>query len=294
MDGILVINKEKGWTSQDVTAKLRGILHMKKVGHTGTLDPEAAGVLPVVLGKGTLLSQFLTEKVKSYRAVIRLGITTDTQDMTGKVLREQEAAVTLEEFKAAAASFVGDQMQLPPMYSAVRQGGKRLYELARQGIEVERKERPVTFYEIRVLSLEGCRGVLEVSCSKGTYIRTLCHDIGEKLGCGGCMEELLRTASGPFSLEESYTIAQVEAAARDGQVEKLVLPLEEVLKEYPRILCEKEGDQLLLNGNPLEECFVPEGDKGGMIRLCTSEGRFIGLYRWKEEKGRYYPVKMFL
>ena len=191
--GIIVIHKEKGFTSHDVVAKLRGILHMKKIGHTGTLDPDATGVLPVALGKGTKLVDLLTDKEKTYEAVLHLGIDTDTQDMSGTVLEERPVNVTEEEVRKVLKSFVGEQLQIPPMYSALKVNGKKLYELAREGKTVERKARPVCFYEIEPLEFHLPLVKIRVTCSKGTYIRTLCHDIGEKLGCGGCMEELLRS-----------------------------------------------------------------------------------------------------
>ena len=199
--GIIVIHKEKGFTSHDVVAKLRGILHMKKIGHTGTLDPDATGVLPVALGKGTKLVDLLTDKEKTYEAVLHLGIDTDTQDMSGTVLEEKPVNVTEEEVRKVLKSFVGEQLQVPPMYSALKVNGKKLYELAREGKTVERKARPVCFYEIEPLEFHLPLVKIRVTCSKGTYIRTLCHDIGEKLGCGGCMESLLRTQVSEFLLK---------------------------------------------------------------------------------------------
>ena len=197
MDGVIVIRKEKDFTSHDVVAKLRGILHMKKIGHTGTLDPDAEGVLPVALGKATRLVDMITDKEKTYEAVMRLGVVTDTQDMSGTVLSQaSELHVTEEELRAAIESFVGDYMQVPPMYSALKVNGKKLYELAREGKTVERKPRPVHFYEIEILEINLPLVRFCVTCSKGTYIRTLCHDIGEKLGCGAAMETLLRTKVG--------------------------------------------------------------------------------------------------
>ena len=220
--GIIVIHKEKGFTSHDVVAKLRGILHMKKIGHTGTLDPDATGVLPVALGKGTKLVDLLTDKEKTYEAVLHLGIDTDTQDMSGTVLEERPVNVTEEEVRKVLKSFVGEQLQVPPMYSALKVNGKKLYELAREGKTVERKARPVCFYEIEPLEFHLPLVKIRVTCSKGTYIRTLCHDIGEKLGCGGCMEELLRSRVGRYSLFESHTLAQVEAAVADGTVQDMI------------------------------------------------------------------------
>ena len=248
MDGVIVIRKEKGFTSHDVVAKLRGILHMKKIGHTGTLDPDAEGVLPVALGKATRLVDMITDKEKTYEAVMRLGVVTDTQDMSGTVLSQTEdISVTEEELRTVIGSFVGDYMQVPPMYSALKVNGKKLYELAREGKTVERKARPVHFYEIEILDIDFPLVRFCVTCSKGTYIRTLCHDIGEKLGCGAAMETLLRTKVGRF----------------------------------------------LANGNPLVQALVSAEEKGGWIRMCSSQGNFAGVYQWDEKRDRYFPVKMF-
>lgn len=220
MDGVIVIRKEKGFTSHDVVAKLRGILHMKKIGHTGTLDPDAEGVLPVALGKATRLVDMITDKEKTYEAVMRLGVVTDTQDMSGTVLSQTtELSVTEEELCTVVSSFVGDYMQVPPMYSALKVNGKKLYELAREGKTVERKPRPVHFYEIEILDISFPLVRFRVTCSKGTYIRTLCHDIGEKLGCGAAMESLLRTKVGRFTLDDAITLAQTEEAVQKGTIE---------------------------------------------------------------------------
>ena len=232
MDGVIVIRKEKDFTSHDVVAKLRGILHMKKIGHTGTLDPDAEGVLPVALGKATRLVDMITDKEKTYEAVMRLGVVTDTQDMSGTVLSQAaELHVTEEELRAAIESFAGDYMQVPPMYSALKVNGKKLYELAREGKTVERKPRPVHFYEIEILEINLPLVRFCVTCSKGTYIRTLCHDIGEKLGCGAAMETLLRTKVGRFTLDDAITLAQTEEAVKNGKIESKVLGIEEILAE---------------------------------------------------------------
>ena len=289
MDGVIVIRKEKGYTSHDVVAKLRGILHMKKIGHTGTLDPDAEGVLPVALGKATRLVDMITDKEKTYEAVMRLGVVTDTQDMSGTVLSEvPEFQVAEEELRAVTESFAGDYMQVPPMYSALKVNGKKLYELAREGKTVERKPRPVHFYEIEILDID-----FPVTCSKGTYIRTLCHDIGEKLGCGAAMETLLRTKVGRFTLDDAITLAQTEEAVRNGEIEQRILGIEEILAEYPRVCCTKEGDRLLANGNPLVQALVNAEEKDGWIRMCNSDGSFAGVYQWDEKRDRYFPVKMF-
>ena len=291
--GIIVIHKEKGFTSHDVVAKLRGILDMKKIGHTGTLDPDATGVLPVALGKGTKLVDLLTDKEKTYEAVLHLGIDTDTQDMSGTVLEEKPVNVTEEEVRKVLKSFVGEQLQVPPMYSALKVNGKKLYELAREGKTVERKARPVCFYEIEPLEFHLPLVKIRVTCSKGTYIRTLCHDIGEKLGCGGCMEELLRSRVGRYSLFESHTLAQVEAAVADGTVQDMIDPVEAVLAEYPALYADSYGDRLLANGNPLSDNLVSPQHKEGWVRMYASDKTFTGIFQWDAGKKKYYPVKMF-
>ena len=291
--GIIVIQKEKGFTSHDVVARLRGILHMKKIGHTGTLDPDAVGVLPVALGKGTKLVDLLTDKEKTYEAVLHLGITTDTQDMSGTVLEEKPVSVTEEQVREVLKSFVGEQMQVPPMYSALKVNGKKLYELAREGRTVERKARPVCFYEIEPLEMNLPLVKIRVTCSKGTYIRTLCNDIGEKIGCGGCMEELLRSKVGRYTLEESHTLAQVEAAVEDGTIQELIYPVEKVLADYPALSADSYGDRLLANGNPLSDNLVSSQHKEGWVRMYASDGTFTGIFQWDKGKKKYYPVKMF-
>ena len=294
MDGVIVIRKEKGFTSHDVVAKLRGILHMKKIGHTGTLDPDAEGVLPVALGKATRLVDMITDKEKTYEAVMRLGVVTDTQDMSGTVLSQTtELSVTEEELCTVVSSFVGDYMQVPPMYSALKVNGKKLYELAREGKTVERKPRPVHFYEIEILDISFPLVRFRVTCSKGTYIRTLCNDIGEKLGCGGAMEELLRTRSGNFTLEESMTLSQVEEAVANGTIGEKIVSIEDVLSMYPALICTPEGDRLLGNGNPVPEELVQGGSREEKVRMYKSSGNFTGIYGWDERKQKYVPVRMF-
>ena len=294
MDGIIVIRKEKGYTSHDVVAKMRGILRQKKIGHTGTLDPDAEGVLPVCLGQGTRLVDMLTDKEKTYEAVLRLGVVTDTQDMTGTVLEEHPVHVTEEQIQDTVNGFLGEQMQVPPMYSALKVNGKKLYELAREGKTVERKARPVFFYGIEIQKIALPLIKLTVTCSKGTYIRTLCNDIGEALGCGGCMESLVRTKVGRYTLEEAYTLAQVEEIRDQGKISHLVIPVEQVLGEYPRLMCTQAGDRLLQNGNPLIQELVNENVKEGWVRMYGSTGNFVGIYQWDQGKQRYFPVKMFI
>ena len=293
-DGILPVYKEAGFTSHDVVASLRGILHTRRIGHTGTLDPMATGVLPVAVGAGTRLAEFLTEKKKTYEAVMRLGICTETQDITGSVLEQSPVNVTEEEIIACAGSFAGEQLQIPPMYSAVKVNGKKLYELAREGKTVERKPRPVTFYEICVTGTDLPEVCLTVTCSKGTYIRTLCHDIGEKLGCHACMEALVRTRSGRFGIEDCYTLPEIREAFEAGRIEEMILSPEAVLSEFPALYGSEEAGKLLLNGNPVPEEMVSPHFRTGRVRMYMHDGRFVGLYEWRSGKEKYFPVKMLM
>ena len=293
VNGIINVYKEKGYTSFDVVAKLRGIFHQKKIGHTGTLDPDAQGVLPVCLGKATRVCDLLTDKDKVYKAVLLLGQETDTQDISGQILNQAKVNVTEQAVYDAVSQFIGRQKQVPPMYSALKVNGKKLYELAREGKTVERKPRPVHFYEIEILDISFPLVRFRVTCSKGTYIRTLCHDIGQKLGCGAAMESLLRTKVRRFTLDDAITLAQTEEAVQEGTIESKILGIEEILAEYPRVCCTKEGDRLLANGNPLVQALVDAQEKNGWIRMCSSEGSFAGVYQWDEKRNRYFPVKMF-
>ena len=291
--GVINIYKEAGYTSHDVVAKLRGILKQKKIGHTGTLDPQAQGVLPVCLGKGTKLCDLLADHDKEYEAVLRLGITTDTQDMEGNVLQESSVQVSEEEVRTCILSFQGEQMQVPPMYSALKVNGKKLYELAREGKVVERKARPVTFHKIEVLWMELPKVKIRVQCSKGTYIRTLCNDIGEKLGCGGCMEELLRTRVERFALEDAVKLDEVQKAMEEGTVDSLIFPVDRIFDQYPTAKTTTQGDLLVHNGNRLfSELLQQEPEaESGYVRVYDSEDTFIGLFEKKTDQ--LVPVKMF-
>lgn len=299
MDGILNVYKERGYTSHDVVAKLRGILKQRKIGHTGTLDPEAEGVLPVCLGKATKLCDMLTDKRKTYETVLLLGRVTDTQDIHGDVLAENQeraAALTKEDICLAVKSFEGEQLQIPPMYSALKVNGKKLYELAREGKEIERPARPVCFYEITITAINLPRVSLRVTCSKGTYIRTLCHDLGEKLGCGGCMEQLLRTKVERFSVSDAKKLSEIEAMAREGSLFGILTDIEEMFSALSDVFCVPESDCLLYNGNPLSiERTVCEVrlKAGEQVRMYDSRRVFIGIFRFEEEKARLKPVKMF-
>lgn len=291
--GVINIYKEAGYTSHDVVAKLRGILKQKKIGHTGTLDPQAQGVLPVCLGKGTKLCDLLADHDKEYEAVLRLGITTDTQDMEGNVLQESSVQVSEEEVRTCILSFQGEQMQVPPMYSALKVNGKKLYELAREGKVVERKARPVTFHKIEVLWMELPKVKIRVQCSKGTYIRTLCNDIGEKLGCCGCMEELLRTRVERFALEDAVKLDEVQKAMEEGTVDSLIFPVDRIFDQYPTAKTTTQGDLLVHNGNRLFSELLQEEPEAesGYVRVYDSEDTFIGLFEKKTDQ--LVPVKMF-
>lgn len=293
--GILNVYKEKGYTSHDAVAKLRGILHQKKIGHTGTLDPDAEGVLPVCLGAATKLCDMLTEEGKEYRAVLLLGTATDTQDAGGRVLSVCDRIPPEDRVLEAVRSFLGEYDQVPPMYSALKINGKKLYELAREGKTVERKARRVTIYGIEAEQVRLPRVTIRVSCSKGTYIRTLCSDIGEALGCGGCMESLVRTRAAGFSVEESQTLSQIAALAQAGRISECVLPVDAVFADRPALYTLAQTDRLLHNGNPLVDAdlFGQQGQpKDGQARLYDSAGQFCGLYE-RTWDGVYRPVKMF-
>lgn len=295
--GVLNIYKEKGYTSHDVVAKLRGIVGQKKIGHTGTLDPDAVGVLPVCLGKATKLCDMLTDKNKTYETVMLLGKVTDTQDISGEVLLENETShLTEEHVTNAVLSFVGDYMQVPPMYSALKVNGKKLYELARQGIEVERKARPVSILDIQIKEMNLPRVRMEVTCSKGTYIRTLCHDIGEKLECGACMEELIRTKVSCFEIKESLTLAEVQTLKEEGKLEEVLVPIDEMFANYEAVTLKEEYMSFVYNGN----VFFPKHLKshiqledGKMVRVYDGKGNFIAIYKFIKEKYSFKIEKMF-
>lgn len=297
LHGIMNVCKEKGYTSHDVVAKLRRITGQKKIGHTGTLDPDARGVLPVCLGKGTKLCELLTDEDKTYETVLLLGKVTDTQDISGKVLSEKNTGfLTSAEVEVAVFSFLGEYEQIPPMYSAVKVNGKRLYELARNGQEVERKARRVHIIDIQLLEINLPRVRMKVTCSKGTYIRTLCHDIGEKLGVGGCMEELVRTCVGRFAIEDSRTLEEIENIFSDGREAELMVPVDAMFDGSCRAYVTDAWEMAARNGNPLPEeavtCRKTVMDNE-RVRLYDRAQRFIALYRRREKTGEYSLEKMF-
>ena len=276
-NGILIIDKPAGWTSMDVCAKVRGILHEKRVGHGGTLDPMATGVLPVFVGRATRAVEFAENGRKEYLAGLRLGLATDTQDVTGTALETRPVTAGREELEAALAGFRGDIQQIPPMYSAVKVQGKKLYELARRGKEVERKPRPVTIYELEILEAEsGTDFRLRCLCSKGTYIRTLCHDIGEALGCGGALYSLRRTMAAGFTLADAVTLEDVQERG-----EALLRPLDSLFSQYPAVTLRSPGQEKRVRcGNPITLPITLPGTPEGPCRvyefLCLSQAEAGG------------------
>ena len=269
-NGIVIIDKPAGWTSMDVCAKLRGILREKRVGHAGTLDPMATGVLPVFTGAATKAVSFAENGEKEYLATLRLGLVTDTQDITGAVLERRPASVSRAELEAVLPRFTGEIRQIPPMYSAIKINGRKLYDLARKGREVERKPRPVTIHALEVLEQNGPEEFqLRCVCSKGTYIRTLCHDIGQALGCGGCMAALRRTMAAGFTLAQAVTLEAVQE-----QGEALLLPLDAYFAPYPAYTISSPGKETRVrNGNPITDARLPDG----VYRVYGADGTFLCL-----------------
>lgn len=273
--GILIVDKPADWTSQDVVSKLRGVFHEKRIGHGGTLDPMATGVLPIFVGRATRAVEFFESAEKEYIAGLRLGMVTDTQDTTGTVLTQTPVTVTREEVAAALSTFLGAQQQLPPMYSAVKIGGQKLYELARKGREVARKPRDIVLHQLELLDGAGEHYTFRVRCSKGTYVRTLCHDLGQKLGCGGCMESLRRTAAGCYTLDQAVPLAEVVAHPDPAS---LLIPIDSLFAHLPWVKLQERQMKLLLNGALVPASGLPNGEyrvydpAGGFAALCRAEG----------------------
>ena len=280
MDGIINVLKPPGMTSHDVVSFIRKCTGIKKVGHTGTLDPGAAGVLPVCIGKATKVSELLMNDDKGYRAEIQLGITTDTQDGYGNVLSERKVHVNEADIIKTVNTFIGPIQQVPPMYSAIKVNGQKLYELARKGMEVKREPRHITIHSINIIDINLERNTLliDVRCSKGTYIRTLCCDIGEKLGCGAHMSFLLRTKSGIFTLDKSVTVETIEQYLKENRIQDLLEPIDSIFKEYPSITVNASMERKVLNGNEIDIRYLGPFDKGSEIyRIYNESGRFLCL-----------------
>ena len=301
MDGIINIRKEKGFTSHDVVAVLRGVLHTKKIGHTGTLDPMAEGVLPVCVGSATKLCEAFTDHDKEYAAVMRLGEVYDTLDITGVMQEKREVNVTNDEITAAIKSFIGGYNQIPPMYSAKKVDGKKLYELARSGKVIERKPQFVKIYDIEITDISLPCVSIRVHCGKGTYIRSLISDIGEKLSCGACMEELIRTRVGDFSIEDSVSLDEIKGMTEE-EITRVTLGVETIFDKLKPLYMTPKLSKAVLNGNPLKSDALAElGIKPGedfedreRIRVYTADKRFVGIYEYKRAEGALKVYKMFV
>ena len=286
-NGILVIDKSAGWTSQDVAAKLRGVFHERRVGHGGTLDPMATGVLPVFIGRATRAAEFLESAEKEYVAGLRLGIVTDTQDTSGTVLETNSVCVTRAQLEAALRQFLGPIEQIPPMYSAIKINGQKLYELARRGQEVARRPRSITIHALELLEGEGADWTIRVRCSKGTYVRTLCHDLGRALGCGGCMSSLGRTRAGSFTLAQAVTMQQVLDFAAGQDPQQLLMPVDAVFAAHPPLIVTLGQAAKLKNGAQVKDWqFQP-----GTYRVYAEDGEFLLLGR--VEGGVLTTIKSF-
>lgn len=296
MDGILNINKPQDRTSFSVVAQIRRLSKERRVGHAGTLDTMAVGVLPVCMGKGTRVVQFLMGVSKVYRARIKLGVTTDTYDATGEVTQEGDASnVSLEQIKTALDSFCGTIMQKPPIYSALKYGGQRLYKLAREGIEVDIKSRPITIYSIELIDYQPPLVTIEVECARGTYIRSLAYDLGQMLGCGAHLEHLVRLKYGPFDIKDAISLEQVEEACTNDTLQKYIYPMDTVLKYLPSIIVEEEQECLIKHGG----CVVVEEGEADVsgesrCRAYNKDGYFIAILRFDSEKKLWHPEKVFV
>ena len=287
MDGIVIIDKPQGWTSQDVTARLRRVFATRRIGHGGTLDPLATGVLPVFVGRATRGVEFFEHAGKTYETVLRLGLTTDTEDVTGTVLSQQDASVTGEMLEAVLQKFRGEIMQTPPMYSALKVNGQKLCDLARKGREVERQPRPITIHELTLLGMEAGDFRLRVRCSKGTYIRTLCKDIGEALGCGGCMAQLRRTQAGEYTIAQAIPLEKLLAESEAGaDVSRYLMSVDSMFAGYPALTLTANQEKCVRNGARFSTQAAP-----GTYRAYSAAGEFLALC--KSDKGVMSTVKSF-
>lgn len=291
--GLLNVYKEENFTSHDVVAKLRGILKQKKIGHTGTLDPNAMGVLPICLGRATKLCDMLTEARKQYEVTFRFEKETDTEDIWGTVIKTHPPLKKDAPIRETILSFVGEYSQIPPMYSAKKIQGKKLYEIAREGKVIERKPQNVKIYEISEIRISYPDIQMKVTCSKGTYIRSLCRDIGHRLQNGACMTNLIRTKSSGFSIENSHTLGEIEEAVKKNTIESLILPTDRVFAKFPEGTVKKEYAKILYNGNPLKlsAFFEKDLDLQTKLRVYDEAGHFIGIYYWKNQM--FFPDKIF-
>ena len=280
MDGIILIDKPLGKTSHDMVYFVRRLTGIKKVGHTGTLDPDASGVLPVCIGKATRVCDMLTSSDKRYTATLVLGKTTDTQDASGNILTEKEVNVTKEEAENVIREFIGEIEQIPPMFSAIKKDGKKLYELARKGITIEREPRRIRIYAIDILDidLKNDRITIDVKCSKGTYIRTLCEDIGNSLGCGAYMESLRRTESGGFKIDDCYTITRLEELKNDAQLDSVIIPPDKVFYEYEKVVLNERLASMHKNGIKIRN--ITGLLKNRLYRVYDTDDNFLSVSKY--------------
>lgn len=286
MNGIILVDKPQDWTSHDVVAKLRGVLHERRIGHSGTLDPLATGLLVVFVGRATRAVEFAEADSKEYLAGLRLGVSTDTQDITGNVIAKCDALPDEAAVRETLCRFIGDIEQIPPMYSAIKIGGKKLYELARRGESVERTPRKITVSSIDIVDKDGTDYILNISCSKGTYVRTLCNDIGDALGCGACMSSLRRTRAGAFSVDEAHSLEDIEAAALEDRLSDIILPVDALLAPFPKLTVSESAAKRLKNGNVIK-VSAEDGD----YRVYSDSEEFLLLGR--VEDGKLKTIKSF-
>jgi len=292
MDGILNINKATGMTSHDVVARIRKLLKQKRVGHAGTLDPAASGVLPICIGQGTRVAEYLSESGKAYQAEILFGIVTDTYDSEGTIVRTTDVAeLTLAEIEAVLPQFLGPQMQLPPLYSAIKLQGQPAYKRMRAGEEITLEARPVEIYQLQILDWQPPRLTLAIECSKGTYIRSLAYDLGEHLGCGAHLSALVRTRSGPFTLSESVTLAQIAEAIEQGSIAQLVQPADTALQNYPALHLDASTVERVLHGNAFHYAEQPQA---ALARVYDTLGHFLAIATWDAEHQLWQPKKVFM
>ncbi len=319
MDGILNINKAAGMTSHDVVAKIRKLLKQKRVGHAGTLDPSASGVLPICVGQGTRVAEYLSESGKAYQAEIILGVVTDTYDSEGTIVRTTDMAEILNlneingppvgadlsrpspiyrpdraRIEEVLQQFIGQQMQTPPQYSAIKIQGRPAYKLARAGEEIPLQPRPITIYQLEILQWLPPRLILAIECSKGTYIRSLAYDLGEQLGCGGHLGALVRTRSGPFSISESITLEELEQAIEAGTVQEYLHPADLALQQYPALMLDDAAVERVLHGNAFKYDDQHGHTPTGLARIYDTAGRFLAIAQWDAERGLWQPKKVLL
>jgi tRNA pseudouridine55 synthase len=295
VDGILVINKTTGMTSHDVVAKVRKLLHQKRVGHAGTLDPAASGVLPICVGQGTRVAEYLSESGKAYQAEITFGVVTDTYDVEGTIIRTADTTgLTQEQIEVALAHFLGPQTQMPPLYSAIKIQGQPAYKRLRAGETIELDPRPIEIFQLQILAWLPPRLTLAIECSKGTYIRSLAYDLGERLGCGGYLTSLIRTRSGPFSLTDSITLEQLAEVVTQGTIETHLFAADRALQQYPALWLDNTTAQRVLHGNAFSYDDQDNLVAAELARVYDVAGNFLAIATWDAEQGLWQPKKVLV